>query len=1061
MRKITTLLALLLLVVSQGAFAQRTITGTVSDETGITMPGVPVLVKGTTIGTATDVNGNFSLNVPDGATIVVSFMGYKSIEQAVGTQTRFTFSLQPDAIALGDVVVTALGIQRETKTLTYSAQQVSGADMMKAQDINFMGALQGRAAGLEIQTTASGAGGSTRTVLRGSKSFSGVSTPLYVIDGVPMRGSGGSTGGGWSTFDQGDALSQINPEDIESISVLKGANAAMLYGSQGANGVIMITTKKGQAGTVSVSLSNATTFNTVSMLPELQYKYGAKGTMESWDMEALAKPGITEKDVKDFFQTGNNIVNNISINAGAGNVTTLFSYGNTLSRGILPNNTYRRDNVSLRQSAKIFNNKVTVSTSIMLSNSMAKNRHSTGLYLNPLTGLYWFPRNLNISEYRDLKLDGNGFPIVLADASSKLGAFERGLSHGWYMWNANRLLPEMNWHINNHHQSNPWWILEKQPRFDEARTLQSNVNIEWAITDKLKFTTRGSYNYSMRRNEIQYYSGGNRTNVGTNGTWSYSRGLNWDTYVDALLTYNNNFGDFSVTAIAGTSYQERSSDKGISVSTGTNNLYFPNVWQLRNVPTTVLINDNGGNMNIKGGAFANAVIGFKEMVFLDFSGRNDWSSTLAGADIGISYFYPAVGISAIFSQMVSLPSFITFGKARASYTTVANDLGFDQIIQRTEITGSARGVTTPSRPDWIEAKPELIESLEIGTDWRFLEGRVGFDFTYYNSVSTNQRLSVTSMQGQGFASRYENVGKIVNEGVELLIDGEPVSTGDFSWKTSISFATNKNTIKATRDIKNAAGEKVDDLVIVLTTVDSYRSYIKVGGSIGDIYTNGFTYIDADGKINSEGRGRLRVGNDLKPIKTATGVNDYKYMGRVTPDFTLGWNNSFTYKRFSLGFLINGVFGGVTMSWNDAYNDYMGVSKVTGDVRDKGGNVKIEDVLGVKEAIQPNGTILTEIPANIWYLTTGDRNGVLEYYCYDRTNIRFTQFSLSYDLPVKQWNLPLKSASVGITGQNLFFLYNKTGYDPEVATNTGLGQQAIEMFNLPPVRTLGFNVRLNF
>jgi len=1076
MRKITTLLALLLFVVSQGAFAQRTITGTViSNEDGLGMPGVTVLVKGTTVGTSTDINGNFSLNVPNDATIVVSFMGFKTIEQPVGNQTRFNFTLEPDVLTLGDVVVTALGIQRETKTLTYSAQQISGEEMMQARDINFMGALQGKAAGLNIQTTSAGAGGSSRVILRGAKSFNSASTPLYVIDGVPLRSQGGSSGSGWSTYDVGDALSQMNPEDIESISVLKGANAAMLYGSQGANGVIMITTKKGQAGTVNVSLSNATSFSMVSIWPELQYKYGAKDGigMSSWSPTPLDESGFKEKDMKDFFQTGNSVQNNISINAGAGNVTTLFSYGNTFSRGIIPDNTYRRDNVSLRQSAKLFNNKVTISTSIMLANTNARNRMSTGMYMNPLTGLYWFPRNLNISEYRDEVIDPKtGYPQELPDYGAKAGAFENGLAHGWRKWDPNRSLYQMNWHTNNHHQSNPWWNLYMIPRWDDTRSLQSSVNVTWDITNKLKFATRGSFNYNTRKTEQQWYSGGNQTNVAPNGTWSYNQSLNWDTFVDAMFTYNDNFGDFSLTALAGASYQERSSDKGFSVGTGGGNtLFIPNVWQLSNIPNNVSVGSTGGNMTIKGGAFANATIGFKEMIFLDLSGRNDWSSTLAGADIGISYFYPAAGISAIISQMVSLPSFITFGKARVSYTTVANDLGFDQIFyqSRSNITGqgTGRGTSVASRPDWTDAKPELNESLEIGTDWRFLEGKIGFDFTYYNNVSTNQRLSVTTPQGLGFSSRYMNVGRIVNNGVELLVDAEPVATGGFSWKTAINFATNKNEVKEIRPTLNADGEWTDLQIIELSAQDAYKSFIRVGGAIGDLYTNGFTYVDDAGKINTEGKGRLRVGKDGKPVKTGSTNPDFKYMGSQNPDFTLGWTNNFKYKRWSMGFLINGTFGGVTMSWNDSFNDVMGVSKRTGDVRDKGGMIRFEDVLGVKEAIivaagDPlDGQILTEVTAETWFTGIGDRNGVLEHYVYDRTNVRFTQFSLSYDLPVRAWNLPLRSASVGITGQNLFFLYNKVNYDPDMATNTGLGFQAIEMFNLPPTRTLGFNIRLNF
>ena len=1022
MRKITTLLALLLLAVSQGAFAQRTITGKViSAEDDLGMPGVPVVVKGTTVGTATDIDGNFTLNVPNGATIVVSFMGYRTVELSVGNQTQFNVTLQPDAIALGDVVVTALGIQRETKTLTYSAQQVSGAEMMSAQDMNFMGALQGRAAGLEVQRSGSGAGGSTRTVLRGAKSFSGSSAPLYVIDGVPMQQTGRATQGGvWSTFDEGDALSQINPDDIESISVLKGANSAMLYGSQGANGVIMITTKKGTDGPVSINFSNSTTFNFVSMIPDMQFNYGSAGTAkESWSTTPLSTSGYTEKDVKDFFQVGNNIVNNISISGGNNRTTVLFSYGNTMSRGIVPTNTYRRDNVTLRQSTKFFNDKVTISTNIMVSSDMARNRTSSGLYINPINNIWWFPRNLNINDY-------NG--------------------DNYFIMDNNRNLPVMNWHGGaDHFQNNPWWILNKQPRWDGGKRFNSTVNLTWNIVKNLTLTVKGNYEYAKRLSEQQHYVGSNSVSgAGINGAWAFRTTLPWASYVDAVLAYTNNFGDFSLTAMAGASYQERGADHGINFSTGTSEsgkLSMANVFTMRNLNPNTNIDSQGMQTVIKGGAFANITLGFKEMIFVDLSGRNDWSSTLVGTNEGISYFYPAIGLSGIVSQMVSLPSFVTFGKVRASYTTVANDMNFDDIFQRTNINyGPPAGLSTPSLPAWLTAKPEMIKSFEFGTDWRFLEGRAGFDFTYYDTESTNQRMQVPALQGLGYNESLMNLGKITNKGIELVVDAEPVATGDFSWKTSINYSHNKNKIvEVNPNDPNAE--------IRIGNQDAYRSIIKAGGSFGDLYVYRFTYDD---------QGRIRLNNELSPLRSA----GHEYVGSATPDFNLGWNNTFSYKRWTMGFLVSGVFGGKYISLTEAYLDSYGVSKRSGDDRDNGNVTKINGVID-SPGDPRHGNAITEVNPQAWYQAIGDRNGALENYLYDKTNIRFTQFSLSYNVPVRQLNLPLRSASVGITGQNLFFLYKSMPYDPESVTSTGRDNQGIDNNSLPPTRTLGFNIRINF
>ena len=1044
MRKITTLLALLLIVVTQGAFAQRAISGRViSSEDGLAMPGVTVMVRGTTIGTATDVNGNFSLNVPNDAVILVSFMGFRTVEQTVGNQTQFNITLDPDVLTLGDVVVTALGISRETRTLTYSAQQVSGEEMLKAQDINFMNALSGRAAGLDIRQAASGAGGSTRTVLRGARSFTGTGAPLYVVDGVPIRNTVSGGGSLWGGFDDGDGISQINPDDIESISVLKGANAAMLYGSAGANGVILITTKKGTAGTMSISISNATSFENVMIWPELQYRYGTqRGEKESWAPTPHNNPnGFSEKDLKDWFQTGNNIATNIAISGGAGSTTAYFSYGRTTSKGIIPSNTYRRDNVSFRQSTKIFNNKVTISSNVMFTDDYRFNPPPSGWYYNTLTGLYWFPRERDINEYKN----------------------------EYKTWDNNRNLYTMNWHVQDHHQSNPWWLTNMNERENSGQRLIGSANITWDITSNLNLRVTGSIDYSNSHSEFRQWGGGNTTNVHPNGTWSYNQGTNKQQYSDAVLTYDNNFGDISLNALVGVSYRENGGGRSVSGSnSATNGLNLPNVFRLANLPHQSTVTNSTQNVTITEGYFANTTIGFRDMVYLDLSGRVDRSSTMAMTDYGVNYFYPAAGISGIISQMVQLPSFITFGKARASYTVVANDVGFDNIMQwptlsGRSITASGSSITTspsigiPSAPDWLSAKPEKVASLEIGTDWRFLEGRVGLDFTYYNTVSTDQRVSVQTLQGMGFASRLMNVGRIDNTGIEIMVDAEPVSAGGFSWNTSLNYAHNRNkVIEVDPDQPNRE--------ISLGSSNSYYSIIKAGGSVGDLYTFGFLYDD---------QGRMMVDQDYRALKTSV----HEYIGSGNPDFTLGWNNTLKYQRFTLGFLVNGVFGGKVMSYTETMLDGAGVSKRSAEARDRGFDPAINfvddngnpisagwvDVNAVVNAPgeSNHGEVVKRIDSEVYYKSVGTINGVFANYAYDRTNIRLTQFSLSYDIPVRQLNLPLRSASIALTGQNLFFIYKPAPYDPELTMSAGTGSQNLDNFNLPATRRLGFNIRVNF
>ncbi|HPT12337.1 MAG TPA: SusC/RagA family TonB-linked outer membrane protein, partial [Bacteroidales bacterium] len=646
MRKITILLALLLFAVSQGAFAQKTITGKViSSEDGLGMVGVPVVVKGTTIGTATDIDGAFTLNVPaDATTIVVSFIGFKTVELPLGTQTSFEVTMTPDVLTLGDVVVTALGIQRDKKTLTYASQQVSGAEMMKAKDINFMNSLSGKTAGLEIKKAASGAGGSTRTVLRGSKSLSGLSEPLYVIDGVPMVNRKGSQAGMWGGVDEGDGLSQLNPEDIESVSVLKGSNAAVLYGSQGANGVVMITTKKGKEGAVNVNLSSATIFESVLTWPELQYNYGAIGNAkESWSKTPLSS--YDDKFVKDFFQTGYNLVNNISISGGNNRTTAYFSYANTSARGVIPTNTYDKNNVTFKQSTKLFNDKVKISSNIMLTSERSFNRPANGYYLNTLTGLYFFPRQKDFNTYKN----------------------------EYQIFNTGRNLYLQNWFVEDHHQSNPYWILNNEPKEDLGKRAIASANAEWEIAKGFKFQARANYDYADKSYEQKHMAGSNATNVSANGRWAYKKYTDWLAYVDGIFTYNNYFGDFSVNALAGGSFQQTRYGDGVSVDNGTNSLMYPNEFYFQNIPSNVVISSTLASKVIKQGVFANAQLGFKEMIFLDLSGRNDWSSTLAGTG-NDSYFYPAIGLSGVLSQMLPLPEFVSFAKVRGSYTTVANEV---------------------------------------------------------------------------------------------------------------------------------------------------------------------------------------------------------------------------------------------------------------------------------------------------------------------------------------------------------------------------------------------------
>jgi len=1020
MKKLSLLFFVLVLLGTVSAMAQTISGRVVSEGDNEPLPGVAVMEKGTAHGAATDFDGNytFKLEKTEGAVLVFSFMGYETQEVPVDGKTTIDVVLKSNNIAVDEVVVTALGIKREAKTLTYSSQEVSGEEMMKARDINFMSGLSGKTAGLEIRKSSSGAGGSTRTVLRGSKSVNSVSDPLYVIDGIPMVNNKGEQAGMWGGTDEGDGLSQLNPDDIESISVLKGATASILYGSQGANGVIIITTKKGKEGKTTVSFNSSAIFENVISTPDLQFTYGADGgTAESW---SYTKGNYESDYVDDFFDTGYNLINTVSVSSGNDKMSTYFSYGNTGAGGVMPKNSYQKHNITFKQSAKMLDDKLTLTSNVMLTSERSKNRPGAGYYLNPLTGLYLFPRN---------------GATPLSDSSLGLQPFSY-FKNNYQYFLTSRNMNWQEWHTEADNQSNPYWLINKQPKEDLTKRVIASLTVDYQITDKLKFQARGSYDYANKTYEQRFFAGGNTVNISDNGRWNYKKYTDKQMYTDGIFTYQDNFGDLSLSAVAGASYQESVYGDGVSVDNGTNDLLYPNEFYFQNIPDNVAIKSIYGGKIIKEGVFGSVQLGFKDMLFLDLSGRNDWSSTLALTG-NESYFYPAAGLTGILSQMVEMPDFITFAKVRASASQVNNEVPWG-LIQVNHTINASGSVDRNTVKPFTDAKPEQLVTWELGTDWRLFNGRLGLDFTYYHITSTNQALSKTlsgSKQDNYYTSMYFNAGEIVNKGVEIVVNATPVKASNFEWNTSLNFA--KNTNKVVELYPDDPSKYID-----LGSSEGYVNRIYTGGSIGDMYGIKFKRNDAGQIMLDETSG--------KPLKTAS--DSPIYLGNLEPDFSLGWSNSFDYKRFSLGFLVNAKIGGKAFSQTESILDGYGVSQRTADARDKG-YVAINGIQG--------STAVTEIDPQTYYTTVGGRNGIAEAYVYDRTNIRLTQLSLSYDVDVKSLGLPLQAASFSVVGSNLFFLYKKAPFDPELSMSTDLGSQSLDNFNVPATRTYGFNLKFTF
>lgn len=993
MKLFLTILSILCL--STGVMAQRSVSGTVTSEDGAPLIGVNVLVKGTTSGTVTDLDGKYTVNVPDNAVLEFSYTGYTTQEVSVADQSVVDVTLA-EGIALGEVVVTALGIEREKSSLTFAQQSVDGTELLEARDINFLNSLSGKAAGVEIRKSSSGPGGSTRVVLRGDKSLSGSSDPLFVIDGIPMANNRSGQPGMWGGFDGGDGMSQINPDDIESITILRGSNAAALYGSQGANGVVLITTKEGKEGPAKVSVSTGITFENIMLKPDLQFKYGSEGgTKESWS----TTPGNYDSDfVEDFFQTGLNQMNSLSISGGTARTKAYFSFGNVNARGITPQNTYNRYNVTFKQSTKLLNDKLTVGSNILLTNEVGRNRPAAGYYLNPLTGLYFFPRDRNFEEFK------NNYSVIDPD----------------------RNVIGQNWFVIDHHQSNPYWLLNEQPRTDQTNRMIGSITLDYQITPKLNISARGNYDFASKLREQQFTSGGNTTNIHPNGSWDYHKFTDELIYTDALLNYNDNFGDFSLGLIAGTSYQKTVFGLGTSVNGDANNgLLYPNEFYFQNLGPNVQVQSTLSSRLVKQAVFANATIGFKEMLFLDFSGRNDWASSLAGTG-NESYFYPSIGATAILSKIFELPEAITFAKVRYSSTRVGNEIPFNLVNPQNTIT-AAGSINRNTTQPFENLRPEIITSNEFGANVRFFDDRFGFDLTYYNTVSTDQFINLPAPSGSGYTRYYINAGKIVNKGIELVVDVTPIYTPAVTWTTSFNFWTNENEVV----------EMHPDLPSISTGAsEGYDSRFFSGGSIGDIYVYKFQRDAQDRIILDPGDGR--------PLRTAM----REFAGNLNPDWSLGWNNNFKFGKFGLNFIVNGKFGGVAFSQTESMLDGAGVSQRTADDRDAGG-VSVN-------AVQ-NDVAVSSVDPETWYRAIGDRNGIGEAYVYDRTNVRLTQFALTYQTNLFN-NTP---ATISLVGQNLFFLYLEAPFDPELAISTNRNAPSLDNFNTPATRTIGFNINVNF
>lgn len=982
------------------------VTGRVVDSAGEPLIGATIMVEGTKEGAVTDIDGNFTINTTSKAKLVISYVGYTTQTILVGDKTTIDVTLKEVANTMNEVVVTALGIKRAEKALSYNVQSVGSNELTRNKDANFVNSLNGKVAGVSISKSASGVGGATRVIMRGAKSIEGDNNVLYVIDGIPIFNFSGGRDSG--IMGEGrvssEGIADLNPEDIESISVLAGPSAAALYGSNAANGAILITTKKGKEGRVDISFSSSADFSSPLLMPEFQNTYGNKlGSYESWG-EKLATPSSYDPK-KDFFRTGTNFINALTLNMGNEFNQTFASVATTNSRGIVPNNTYDRYNFTIRNTTRMFKNKVQLDLGASYIKQKDNNMVSQGEYWNPIVAAYLFPR-------------GESFEGIKT--------FER--------YDNVRNFPTQYWPISDSRfaNQNPYWTAYRNLAPDDKDRFMFNAGLTYNIFDWLSVAGRIRLDKTFITSERKIYASSFNYFAKEKGAYDYYDYKDHQTYIDAIANINKTFGKFSLAANVGYSYSDYAS---LTRGYGGNLVLVPNKFSLNNInPTDSKIREAGGDSKVRNvAAFASAELGWRSMVYLTLTGRNDWNSRLVNSSEE-SFFYPSVGLSGIISEMTKLPSFISYLKVRGSYTEVGSPVSRSGMTPGTITTPIVGGSlkSTDIYP-FTDYKAERTKSYEFGLTARFWK-KLSFDFTWYKSNTYNQTFIGELPESSGYKAVYLQAGNVENRGVEMSL-GYSDNFGGLQWNSSLVYSKNVNEIKEmVKDYHHPLSPKPINIPEV--SKDNGRVLLKVGGSINDIYARKVLAKDNQGFVNVSPSGGMNL-ETVEPI----------YLGKTTPDFTMGWNNNFTYKNFGLSFLINARVGGIVTSSTQALLDRFGVSKASADARDAGG------------VMIPNQGLYD---AKKYYtlVATGE-NDLAGYYTYSATNVRLQELTLSYKFNSRLFNNVIKDLTLSFVATNPWMIYCKAPFDPELTASTGTYGQGNDYFMQPSLKSYGFSVKFKF
>jgi TonB-linked SusC/RagA family outer membrane protein len=1031
LRKFLAVIVLLMLSLFTVNAQNVTVTGTVTgSDDGLPLAGVTVMQKGTTNGTSTNTDGKYSISVPREATLVFSFIGMQPQEYKVIDQRSINVVMAPSAVMMEEVVVTALGLSREKKSLGYAVTEVAGADVARVRDLNVVNSLSGRVSGVVVTQGTFGPGSSSRVIIRGNNSLTGNNQPLYVVDGIPIDNTGygsasSSDAGEYSKYDYGSGISDLNPDDIESMSVLKGPNAAALYGSRAANGVILITTKKGALNKgLGVTYTGNFTFESPLLIPKFQNEYGQgtggnvpanigdlRNTAGSWGakldgsnliygtgLNGETRPYVAVSDnVKSFFNTGSTLVNTIALDGGDARSTLRFSYTNTSANSMVPGSDLTRHNFNLRATTNL-TDKFNVDAKVTYFLQSSHNRPVMGTE-GVIAWLYRTARNISMNDlgpeqekYQD--------PATYIYKTFTSGTF-----------------------------GNPYWYQLHDINDDNRSRIQGYVKANYDFTDWLSaFVRVGTDAVNEKVETVNQY-----------GHWYYQTGR-----------MNNSMAKTSETNIDGLiMFKKDLSDKiNLSLNVGANHLYQTyegmSVYAEKfKIPTKPNLESAATNLpsytplseKIINSVYGSAVLSYANFLYLEGSARNDWSSTLPSDNW--SYFYPSVGLSVLLNELLKIDA-INLAKLRANWAKVGSDTDPYQLQNAFNLSSagdSYLGLTILTRPSTRKnpnLKPEQTSSLEIGGEFRFFNNRLYTDLSFYSIVSKDLIMDVPIPASTGYSYERTNVGEMTNKGFEMLIGGIPVQTNKFSWDISLNMSTNKNKLVSLI-------EGVDNFVFTTTNNGVAEVWATVGGGYGDIYATTYQRNEA-GKI---------VVTDAGLFQTAS---EKVLVGNYQPDWVGGLSNTLTYGNLSLRFLIDARIGGEVYSGTDAGLDAFGVSDASLKYRE--GGVVID---GVRADGTPNTVNITG--QQYW----SSYSGVGENYIFDQTNIRLREASLTYSLPGKYIeNTFVKGLSVGVTGRNLFFLYRALeNYDPEGSFSVSNFAQGVLYYTMPTARSVGFNVSIKF